>query len=398
MTKVTRRIGRDCRRLPEFEEHELGSGWPPLRRLTGFDVYQAPYWRAVDNWDGRESPEGGRINAYGFNCADCGGVHDLPFPKRALICPRLPDAEATTRAIGRIEGKIAKARGQHPKVSAAILEDIAEEIVYWAARYPSWGREIWAEYRHHPKLEEYIAAAEDTPLPEGDNTKLSPEQEKLIVEYMPLVRSRAKARSKGNDSLNSELEEVGWRVLEAEVRRFDPTLGNTFGAFVRQRVAGAMSNYISRERIRTVGGGGYDMALNGGAADVRDGEDATGGKRLRDDSARTSKAPKRHRSSTGGYKQRSYIEMSTRPVQQPDGVPTSRLISKRGVGEVMKAALAKLNPKQREVYIGRILTDPPISYEELARKLKIKSDPARQIRRILQQAQRKMNRLLKPKS
>jgi DNA-directed RNA polymerase sigma subunit (sigma70/sigma32) len=81
------------------------------------------------------------------------------------------------------------------------------------------------------------------------------------------------------------------------------------------------------------------------------------------------------------------------PVRRPDGVPTTRLISKGGVSQAIKAALARLNPKQRAVYIDRILTDPPVSYKELARQLKIKDD--RQIRRILQQAQRKMNRLLK---
>jgi RNA polymerase sigma factor (sigma-70 family) len=386
--KVTARIGRPLHRtLPEFEEHEIGFGFVPS------GAYQEGYWRAVTVYS--DDPKQ-RIRRF-YNCADCGHRHDLPFPKCALVCPHLPDAEARTRAIGRIEGKIAQARGQPPQVADAVLEDLAAEIVFWSERYPWWGRKILDEYRQHPRLNSYIRAIEDVPLPAGDNVRPPPELAEMIWKHLPLVRSLAKRRAgktcdvtgrrATDDALYSMLEEIGVRALEQAARRFDPTRGVTFGAFAKKGVDGAMVNYLKRERILTVGGDGYDMALNG--RDLAD-DTPPGGERRSID-RRTLKATKRHRSSTGGYKETAYISTSAPPVRCPDGSPTTRLI-RRTVNEALEAALEKLNHRQQVVYRGRVLSDPPVPRAVLGAQLGVDE---RQIPRIMKQAEAKMRRFLK---
>jgi RNA polymerase sigma factor (sigma-70 family) len=393
--KVTARIGRaNYRKLPEFEEYDLLNGlWDTIKR-SGWDkagnwhqaAHQFDDWRRVDNWDGRVSPEGGRINPYGWNCADCGGTHPLPSPKRALVCPRLPDAEARTRAIGRIEGKIAKARGQQPRVSDAILEDIAAEVVCWSELFPSWGRAISDEYRQHAQLGPYIRAIEDVPLPDGDNVRPPPELAEMIWKHLPLVRSLARQRARKvsnvagwtttDDALLSDLEEVGVQALEEVAPRFDPTRGVPFGAFAKMRVAGAMDTWLTHKRI-LFANAAYDMALNGEVVP---------------DDGRTVKASKRHRSSTGAFKEKPFISTSVQPVRCPDGVSATRLI-RRTINQDVEAALEKLNHRQRVVYRGRVLSDPPVPRSELAAQLKIKDET--QIPRILKQAEQKMRRFLK---
>jgi hypothetical protein len=357
-TRVTERIARNSRSLPEFEEHDI-IGDRDINPLTGCEywrteTYTVPNWRNV------------RLFDYRYNCRDCGDQHQLPGPMRALICPDLPDEEARTRATGRVEGKIARACGQKPATSAAILSDIAWEIVWWSEDYPTWGRQIWTEYRHHPVLEGYIATAENPPIPEGDNYKLTAEEGELIYKHIPLVRKHAKRRASKvsdrgqpavDDTIYDALEVVGMQAQEDAVRRFDPTRGTTFGAFAKKRVAGAMDNYLTRERIRTVGGTAYDVVLNG--QDLAD-DAPPGGERKGVDRG-TSKTPKRRRSSTGGYRETAYISSSVLPARRPDGVSNQRLISKGGVSSTVEAALAKLNPRQREVYRARVLTDPPVS-------------------------------------
>ena len=63
------------------------------------------------------------------------------------------------------------------------------------------------------------------------------------------------------------------------------------------------------------------------------------------------------------------------------------------IREDLEAALEKLNPRQREVYRGRVLSDPPVPRSVLATRLGIKDE--RQIPRIEKQARQKMARLLK---
>jgi hypothetical protein len=59
----------------------------------------------------------------------------------------------------------------------------------------------------------------------------------------------------------------------------------------------------------------------------------------------------------------------------------------------MEAALERLNPRQREVYRGRVLSDPPVPRSVLAAKLGIRDE--RQIPRIEKQARHRMAKLLK---
>jgi hypothetical protein len=104
---------------------------------------------------------------------------------------------------------------------------------------------------------------------------------------------------------------------------------------------------------------------------------ALNGQRVADD-RRTSKAVKRRRSSTGGFKEVQYVSIA---VKRPP-----RLIAANR--SAMEAKLAKLNPKQRAVYRGRMISDPPVPAPELAKRLRIKD--VSQIWRILKQAKLKM--------
>jgi len=63
------------------------------------------------------------------------------------------------------------------------------------------------------------------------------------------------------------------------------------------------------------------------------------------------------------------------------------------MSETIKAALERLNPRQREVYEGRVLSEPQVTRSELARRRGIKDD--RQIPRIENQARVKIARFLK---
>jgi RNA polymerase sigma factor (sigma-70 family) len=315
-----------------------------------------------------------------YECLDCGGRHDVPVLGLSLVCPELSADEGKKRATGRIDALLARAKGQYQKVADDILEHLSIEIAYWAKYHPRWGKEILSECLRNPLLKPFLMR--DTPLPDGHNRRLPENAGELIYRHLPLVRRLAKERvttvsSRGyeiNDTISSDLEEVGFRALEGALEHFDPTRGIAFGAFVRKRVAGAMDNWLARERIRTINGNGISMGYDFSVTD----------------DGRTAKPPKRNRASTGGYREKAYISTSVRPASSP-----SRLIAanRSGFDQVMEAALAKLNARQREVYRGRVLSDPPASRSVLAAKLGIQDD--RQIPRIEKQARLKMAKLLK---
>jgi len=367
--RVAERIARNQHRsLPEFEQHYVIDAW-------GSHWYERGVRRVSSNWRAI-SGVGGFIGFDGeYHCLDCGGRHLLPFPNSLLICPVLPVDEGIGRARGRVERRLAQTVGQYPVVTAAILAAIAEEIVSWAEHYPSWGRRIRDEYRHHPRLGEYLA--EDIPIPEGHNQQLPADAGEMIAGQIKLVRwlalertRRPVAKPEGgvsfeyNSVLFDDLEAVGLRALEDAARRFDPTRGVPFGAYARRMVKWAMDRWLKRGRFPgMVTGPGFDIVVNG--------------QPIADD-RRTSKAVRRHRSSAGGYKTQQYI---TRAVQRPP-----RLIA--ADRSAMEASLAKLNPKQRAVYRGRMITDPPVPAQELAKRLRIKD--VSQIWRILKQAKLKM--------
>jgi hypothetical protein len=368
LSRVTERIARmrGVRSLPEFEDHYIIDGWGAHWTLRG--VQQASNWRAIG---------GGNFIGFDgeYHCLDCGGCHPLPFPNSLLICENLPIDEGTRRATGTVEKWLARAVGQRAAGGGGALAHAADLITGWAARYPSWGLGILEQYRHHPQLAEYLAA-EDIPIPEGHN-HLPADAGEMIAGQLKLVRWLALERTRrpvaspsrgtafeDNSTLFDDLEAVGLRALEDAVRRFDPTRGVPFGAFARRMVKWAMDRWLKRERFPgMVAGAGFDMALNG--------------QPIADD-RRDSKAVMRHRSSTGGNKTQQYI---AKAVQRPP-----RLIPANP--SAMEASLAKLNPKQRAVYIGRMLADPPVPAQELAKRLRIKD--VRQVWRILKQAKPKM--------
>ena len=111
--------------------------------------------------------------------------------------------------------------------------------------------------------------------------------------------------------------------------------------------------------------------------------------KLPDDGIRDRGAPKRHRASTGGYKEQAYISTSARPNGKMRLIPSNPV----SFGKAMERALQKLNRRQREVYRGRILSDPPVTRAVLAAKLGIRDE--RQIPRIEKQALKRIAKLLK---
>jgi len=360
-----RRIARSTftpRKLDAFEEHTHQSGRP------GIEI-----WRNIGN-------PNLRVARGKYWCLDCGEKHWLPHEGRALKCPHLPRGEALTRAAGYVELKLARATGQTTDVERELLADLAYEMWGWHwCNFGGWGIEFLGRYVEHARLNQFFRRHE--PIPKGHNRQTSPEQDELIISHLPFVRKHARKRAttvwdqKGwlavNDSLYSDLEEIGVRVLEAAVHRFDPTRGVSFGAFVRKRVAGAMDDFLARERLPTVGGNALDGIVPRAAVE------------------RTSAPPKRHRTSTGGFPELAYISTSVPPTGILRLIPADPL----SFSETMNAALARLNHRQREVYRGRVLSDPQVSRRELAARLGIRDE--RQIRRIEQQARRKMAKLLK---
>jgi hypothetical protein len=156
-------------------------------------------------------------------------------------------------------------------------------------------------------------------------------------------------------------------VLESEVRKFDPTLGVTFGAAVRKRLNGAMDNYLTRERIETVP---YDEATlfddaskgdhrNGALARSRDQWKSEG--QERDAKGKMPRRrTKRRRDSTGAYK------------GKPLGASRDkgdRLTQTRDSAAKLDRVLAILPANEQLVYRARIMQTPPRSQRAIAEEL-----------------------------
>jgi hypothetical protein len=257
---------------------------------------------------------------------------------------------------------------------AQACSGVRAQIGSWAQYHPHWGAGILNEYRRHSKLGSYLL--QDTALPDGDNHRPPPNAGEMIWGHLPLVRKLAKARAGCNHSVLDALDAVGMDVLEKEVNRFDPTRGVTFGAFLRKRLAGAMDDWLKYKRVHTVGGAAVTFMDDGGGW-VPKGSGYV-----------TANAPKRRRTSTGGYRERAYVETAVQPMGGPRLIPADRL----SFEQAMEAALGRLNSRQREVYRGRVLSDPQVPRSVLASRLGIRDE--RQIPRIEAQARRKMARLL----
>jgi hypothetical protein len=130
-----------ARRLDAFEE----------QRTLGDDGDDDDMWRRLTS-----------ITNAPVNCLDCGGCHAPAGEFEAIICPRLPVAEARARGLGRVKQKLALATGQRDSgVIQRILDDISGEIVRWAEYHPAWGQAVLQEYRGNPLLKGIITAIQD---------------------------------------------------------------------------------------------------------------------------------------------------------------------------------------------------------------------------------------------
>jgi RNA polymerase sigma factor (sigma-70 family) len=281
-----------------------------------------------------------------------------------------------------------------------ILCGIARDINDWAT-FETWGPALRNAYLKHWELSHYIRhmEAQGAALWASEPPHRSPEQipetpqalteqqRQLVLSHLPLVAARANRyapierhtfarRKKGQvvgrpivheaDELNMHLREIGMRRLEDCARKYDPTRGITFGAFADDRVTGAMVNYLNREKLRLVRA------------------DPNWGFTPKDNRKSNDKPVKRHRNSTGSYRERPYASTNK--------IGRSRLIPATMNG-ALEAALQTLTPQQRVVYRGRVLAHPQVTRAELARQLRIKDES--RIRKIELRAIAKVAQALK---
>jgi hypothetical protein len=260
-------------------------------------------------------------------------------------------------ALTRIRHLLDAATGQTPQVAKGILREIAT-IDRQGAAPPGWRALVMRDYPNLDPLLDWIFRhdVDGNPLKQAQddrNSGLTDEQRKLVTDHLPLVRKLAVRRASTinnlaggtvlDDVVLDQLESIGLKVLEVHVRRWDSARGVTFGAFVQLRVAGAMNNFLSRERIKTA--------------------DSRAEAREKWKSKANGARAESNRTSTGGKKVRSYAET---PARHPD-----RLIRANPADPAMSEALAQLTPKQRTVYEGRMLADPQVSLGTLAAQLKV---------------------------
>ena len=221
---------------------------------------------------------------------------------------------------------------------------------------PGW-RDMVAT--HYPKLVSWLDS-------------VRPPVRKLAVQRASEINNLAGGTALDH-ALLAELEGIGLKVLEEKILDWDPTLGVTFGAFVRKRIAGEMDNYLTRKRIKTVNSD----------ADARETHvDARERWKSEADGVRA----KGNRTSTGGRKVKIYAETARRH-------PT-RLIKANSdaLGKELAEALAQLTPNERAVYERRVLAEPQVSHGELATQLGV-SRP--RIVALEKNARQRMTKLLR---
>ena len=324
-------------------------------------------------------------------CLYCGGPsrHYAPGQGEAKVCPELRFEDGLALATDYVDRQLDLAHFDYPGIRSYVLMELAREIVGWD-RY-QWGAWFRQRYKSHPRLgaplEEALAERGKAGVRRGRGVTAS--EAELVAKHLPLVNKLARIKSETivdvsgrrafNDDVWTHLEALGLEVLEEEVKKFNPSYGVTFGAFVRTRLNGAMNNYLKRERIKTLSVG---KSYEGGLKAIAD-------RLAREWKPVTGNAPKRHRSSSGGYKAQSYIDSEiTQRADASHLIPADDLSLAKSVED----ALARLNPRQRTVYIGRVLTDPPTPRAHLARELGIRDET--KISRIARQAKARMAKLL----
>jgi hypothetical protein len=223
-----------------------------------------------------------------------------------------------------------------------------------------------------------VRLVEDGDIPDGHNVRLTAEESELVWKHLPLVRkhaSRLARHSRGGFGRHGKLtfgfaKSHGTQILQEQVRRWDRTRGVTFGKFVEKRVEGAMKDYIDRmpktEHLDTTEEN-YGM--------------------LRDN------ARERERWEVDGrtWRRKKAREIQYAAHSAPVTVPRL-LIRRNGPDPALRAAIERLNPKQRRVYEGRVLTNPPVPRSQLAREI---DEYETNIPRIERQAREKVAKFMK---
>jgi RNA polymerase sigma factor (sigma-70 family) len=325
------------------------------------------------------------------------------------LCPNKAD-----RAIDYVERMLAHAFGQRESYKESVLVDLAIKINGWVRNY-KWGAEVRERYLMHPDLGSYIGKPREAPVEyEG---LLSPDRAKLVCNYLPLVDSLARQYA-GFDALADDLEALGLERLVELARRYDAARGVTLGAFAKPHLRGAMRDRV-RARISheiSVDPAKLDQLMADKSRKLppksKDDLPPSGsysdkfferGGRLDKLFSRATRAhrsfacdPDIANSDLPGAAHRRHEELADLTARFFAGGGAIRT-SRRGpsLTDDLKRAIARLNPRQQVVYRGRVLTDPPVPRDELARQLGIADST--QISRILRQAERKVAKLVRPK-
>jgi hypothetical protein len=158
-----------------------------------------------------------------------------------------------------VELKLVQATGQTPGVEQSYYRHTAETILNWTGYYSwgnadpaPWGESILAKYWDHEDLGPALRALQAAwrLLAEEESAPpLRDRQKKLIVDHEPLVQAMASKllrnpRGQINQFHFAALVDLGQSILIQQVRRYDPSHGVTFGAFVRKRLMGAMADWL----------------------------------------------------------------------------------------------------------------------------------------------------------
>src|SRR5215467_2382518 len=169
-----------------------------------------------------------------------------------------PGDEAVLRYIRHL---LDRATGQSREGAKQFLREIPP-IVEAGPAPSDWHKMVETEYPQFVGLLDEVSRFDvhghpRKPVQSGHNSALTDEQCRLVLDHLPLVRRLARKRCTNDlaatldHELFAELERIGLQVLEEQIRRWDRTGRVAFGAFAMRRVAGAMDNYLTRERIQT---------------------------------------------------------------------------------------------------------------------------------------------------
>ena len=150
-----------------------------------------------------------------------------------------------------------------------------------------------------------------------------------MLKYWPLVKSEAQKIARKDEELYDKLTAMSMDELESSARRWDGARGFTLGAFAQQRIRGSMLNYLDRDLNREPKG--------------KDPADDEGKRWFR------------------GMTRKPRLESFVAEWLAATPEPKSYLIPGKRSRDALEVALAKLNPRQRAVYRGRVLQNPPLS-------------------------------------